>query len=126
MKFLIDIDFDEYADEYGFDNEQFITSIKECIADKVAENYIINVFGKKDWTGEYAEVGERATEIIKKEQSQIIQQVIDKVSDRIEKKKELMEITPKAKDVSNINKENKEYFMKLIDECIAKKFKNII
>ena len=54
------------------------------------------------------------------------ERALDMISDRIEKKKELMEITPKAKDISNINKENKEYFMKLIDECIVKKFNHII
>lgn len=66
-------------------------------------------------------------QIIKENKAKITAQVIAdveaKVADSIARKKEIVEITPKASELSTINKENEKYFMELIDKAIAKRFK---
>ena len=44
------------------------------------------------------------------------------IADAVASKKAIKEITPKASEIAAIDNENVEYFMKLIDKAIAKRF----
>ena len=64
-----------------------------------------------------------AKEIVKVHSNEIVDRVVDEVSDEIIRKKSIVNEMPKKSEVANINKEWQDYFMELIDKAIAKRFK---
>lgn len=62
-------------------------------------------------------------EIVKSHSNDIIDRVVDRVSNEIIKKKSIVNEMPKKSEVANISKEWENYFVELIDKAIAKRFK---
>jgi len=117
MKFNVELDLSDFfhEEENYFAESEFKTGLYNDIVEQIAINYI-NESGKQ-------QVENLLKEYIQSHIKDIINKIIDKVSKDIEKKKELSELTPKAKDISEKDKENQAYFENLIDKAIAKKFK---
>lgn len=73
--------------------------------------------------GVYGAIRSEAKEIVRVHSSEIIDRVVDKVSDEIFKKKSIVNEMPKKSEVANISREWEKYFIELIDKAIAKRFK---
>lgn len=71
----------------------------------------------------YFSIKDTANELLKEHSKEIIDTVIDKVSNEIMRKKAIVEQMPKKSEVANIDKEWEKYFIELIDKAIAKRFK---
>ena len=71
----------------------------------------------------YESLKNDAKEMVAKHSNEIIEKVIDKVSDDILKKKSIVNEMPKKSEIANISKEWQDYFIELIDKAIAKRFK---
>ena len=116
MKFSFDIPDEEFEDFYGaFD-------FKNLVIKEAASQIIDRVYNDLDY-----DTREIVRDVIKKHKQEIVDKVIalteNKLSDSISRKKAIVEITPKASELSAIDKENEKYFMSLIDKAIAKRFK---
>ena len=71
----------------------------------------------------YGTIRNDAKEIVKNHSKEIVDKVVDRVSNEITKKKSIVNEMPKKSEVANINKEWENYFVELIDKAIAKRFK---
>ena len=48
--------------------------------------------------------------------------VVERVSDKIAKKRAIVELTPKASEIAAVDKDNVAYFEEMIDRAIARRF----
>lgn len=69
------------------------------------------------------EIVQQANSIVKERSDEIVNKVIEQVSQKILAKKSIVNAMPKKTEVMNINKEWESYFLELIDKAIAKRFK---
>ena len=115
MRFYFDIDEDELNDEY---RPSFIELIKDRCADGLREEVWNSI--TSDGTYDYLISDMKA--LIKANQREIIDAVIDKVAEKIAMKKQLLEITPKASQLAAADKENLAYFEEMVDKAIARRF----
>ena len=97
--------------------------IKKIIADIAIEKFIDKIYDDYMDDRVYETVRSDATEIVKSHSNEIIDKVIDRVSDEILKKKSIVNEMPRKSEIANINKEWENYFIELIDKAIAKRFK---
>lgn len=118
MKFNIEVDMDSFTRDDWFNEDCFEEYLKEKVYDE-----IINKFYRVDYSEISYNIKNEVSNIVKDNKEYIINRVVESVTDSILKKKEIIAITPKAKELSDINSENEKYFMGLIDKAIAKKFK---
>ena len=110
--------FSEYEGEEisGKDFKKRIVSIAiEKFIDKMYDDYM------KDRV--YSTIKDDAKEIVKSHSKEIIDSVIDRVTNEVIKKRTIANEMPKKSEITNINKEWEEYFVRLIDKAIAKRFK---
>lgn len=115
MRFYFDIDDDELNDEYS---PSFIELIKMRCADGLREE----VWDSITRDGTYETFVDDIRRLIKDNQKEIIDAVIEKVSVKIAMKKQLLEITPKASQLVAADKENIAYFEEMVDKAIARRF----
>lgn len=115
MRFYFDIDIDELNDEYS---PSFIDLIKMRCADGLREEVWNSI--TSDGTYDYL-IGDMKA-LIKANQREIIDAVVDKVAEKIAMKKQLLEITPKASQFAAADKENVAYFEEMVDRAIARRF----
>lgn len=97
--------------------------LKKIIADIAIEKFIDKMYDDYMNDRVYEAVINDAKEIVKTYSNEIIDKVVDKVSNEIVKKKSVVNEMPKKSEVANISKEWENYFMELIDKAIAKRFK---
>jgi dihydroneopterin aldolase len=71
----------------------------------------------------YDAIRNDAKEIVKARSNDIVDKVVNKVSDEIMRKKSIVNEMPKKSELANISKEWENYFIELIDKAIAKRFK---
>ena len=116
MRFYFDIDESEFDDECSIDFKQ--TVINRAI-ESVAE-WIYNSEANIEHYGSV--VRDQVNDLIKSRQQDIVDSVVEKVSDKIAKKKEIVAITPKASELTAADKENIAYFEQMIDKAIARRF----
>ena len=110
--------FSEYEGEEisGKDFKKRIVSIAiEKFIDKMYDDYMNDSV--------YSTIKDDAKEIVKSHSKEIIDSVIDRVTNEVIKKKTIVNEIPKKSEITNINKEWEEYFVRLIDKAIAKRFK---
>ena len=110
--------FSEYEGEEisGKDFKKRIVSIAiEKFIDKMYDDYMNDRV--------YSTIKDDAKEIVKSHSKEIIDSVIDRVTNEIIKKRTIANEMPKKSEITNINKEWEEYFVRLIDKAIAKRFK---
>ena len=115
MRFYFDIEAEELNDEYS---PSFIELIKMRCADGLREEVWNSI--TSDGTYDYL-IGDMKA-LIKANQQEIIDAVVEKVSDKIAAKKQLLEITPKASQFAAADKENVAYFEEMVDRAIARRF----
>jgi len=120
MRLYFDIEDEEFMDEglmeNGFDFKSFMI-----------ENMKDAVIGKYFRSDEYRNIilrcDEQIKQLIKDRSDEIVDRVVEIVSDKIAHKKALVDMTPKASEIGKLSKENEKYFCDMIDKAIAKKFK---
>ena len=127
MKIEIEIpDLEEYFFP-GYDEEDggYITNkeISEKIISLAIERCIDRMYDDYVCDNVYSTIKNDAKEVVKNHSKEIINTVIDRVSDEILRKKAIMDEIPKKSEVAYINKEWESYFIELIDKAIAKRFK---
>ncbi len=97
--------------------------LKKIIADIAIEKFIDRMYDDYMNDRVYDTVKNDVKEIIKAHSIDIVDKVVNKVSDEIIKKKSIVNEMPKKSEVANISKEWENYFIELIDKAIAKRFK---
>ena len=116
MRFYFDIDESEFQDDYGVCFEE---TVKERVCTAIADEVWNHVSDPDGW---YSGVKEYINTIMKSRQDEIIEAVIERVSEKIAKKKEIIAITPKATELAAADKDNIAYFEQMIDKAIARRF----
>lgn len=115
MRFYFDIDDSLFCDEYGIEfSEEVKRSVIQCIADNI---YDTNM--SENW---YSTATAQINQIIKERSNDIVESIVERVADKIAKKKAVVALTPKASELTAADKENVEYFEAMIDKAIAKRF----
>lgn len=117
MRFYFDIDDAEFYDESGLD---FAETVKDRACEALIDRIWYNSTHPDSW---YSDINKRINELLKSKQDDIIEAVVERVADKIAKKKALVEFTPKASEIAAIDKDNVNYFEEMIDKAIARRFK---
>lgn len=115
MKFYFDIDnrdFDSFYNCKDF-KDAVVTAAAKSICDGSFDNYDII----------FEAVFDEVKRIVREKEEVIVQRVIEVVADKVEKKKSIVAITPKASKLAAADKANEEYFASMIDKAIARRFK---
>ena len=124
MKIEIEIqDLEEIYCSYYGDDTLTGKDLKEIIADIAIDKFIGEMYNNYMYDRVYESIRNDAKEIVKIHSNDIVDRVVDKVSDEIMRKKSIVNEMPKKSEVTNISKEWEKYFMELIDKAIAKRFK---
>ena len=110
---------------YSYYEEESLTGkdIKKIIVDIAIEKFIDKVYADYMNYNIYDSIRDDAKAIVKAHSKDIIDRVIDRVSEEIIKKRAIVNEMPKRSEVANISKEWEDYFVGLIDKAIAKRFK---
>ena len=124
MKIEIEIpDLEEiYYSDYEYE-EITGKDLKRIIADIAISKFIDKMYDNYMNDKVYETIRNDAKEIVKVHSNEIVDRVVDEVSDKIIRKKAIVNEMPKKSEVANINKEWENYFVELIDKAIAKRFK---
>lgn len=124
MKIEIEIpDLEEIYCSYYEDEGITGKDLKKIIIDVAIEKFIGELYNNYINHNTYDAIKEDAKEVVKTHSKEIIDRVVDKVSDEILRKKSIVNEMPKKSEVANISKEWEKYFIELIDKAIAKRFK---
>lgn len=124
MKIEIEIpDLEEiYYSDYEYE-EITGKDLKRIIADIAISKFIDKMYDNYMNDKVYETIRNDAKEIVKVHSNEIVDRVVNEVSDEIIRKKAIVNEMPKKSEVANINKEWENYFIELIDKAIAKRFK---
>ena len=124
MKIEIEIpDLEEIYCSYYEDDTLTGKDLKKIIVDIAIDKFIDKMFDNYMDSNCYETIRYDAKEIVKNHSNDIVNRVVDKVSEEIIRKKAIVNEMPKKSEVANINKEWENYFIELIDKAIAKRFK---
>ena len=124
MKIEIEIpDLEEIYCSYYEDDTLTGKDLKKIIADMAIEKFINQMYDNYVDDSVYHSIKDDAKEFVKTHSNDIVDRVVDKVSDEIMRKKSIVNEMPKKSEVANISKEWEIYFVELIDKAIAKRFK---
>ena len=121
----IEIEIPDLEEIYCAYEDEALTGkdIKRIIADIAIEKFIEKMYDDYMNDRMYDAIKNDAKEIVKTHSKDIVDKVVNKVSDEIMKKKSIVNEMPKKSEVTNISKEWEAYFIELIDKAIAKRFK---
>ena len=97
--------------------------LKKIIADIAIQKFIDRMYDDYMTDKVYESVKNDIKEFVKANSSDIVDKVVNKVSDEIIKKKSIVDEMPKKSEIASISKEWEDYFLTLIDKAIAKRFK---
>ena len=123
MKIEIEIpDLEEIYYDYD-DDEITGKDLKRIIIDAAIERFVGELYNNYMNGRVYDSIREDVKEIVKAHSKEIVDRVVDNVSNEILRKKSIVDEMPKKSEVANISKEWEKYFMELIDKAIAKRFK---
>jgi hypothetical protein len=123
MKFEFEINNEDLFEYDNWNEEEVPVDFKELLRKNVVEsvsNKMIDSQLYDDWKNG---INDEIKKILKENRDEIINRVVNQVATLIAAKKELVAITPKASELTRIDKENEQYFIGLIDKAIAKRFK---
>lgn len=124
MKVEIEIpDLEEIYCSYYEDEDISVKDFKKIIVDVAISKFIDKMYDDYMNDKVYSNIKDDTKEIVKSHSKEIIDGVIDRVSNEIIKKKAIADEMPKKSEITNINKEWENYFVELIDKAIAKRFK---
>lgn len=117
MRFYFDFDESVFCDEYA---PIFTEAIKQEVVSAIADEIYSRQVDTDKW---FSAVSKQIDTIVKEHSNDIIEAVVDRVSEKIAAKKALIALTPKASELAAIDKDNIAYFEKMVDKAIAKRFK---
>ena len=124
MKIEIEIpDLEEIYCSYYEDDQITGRDLKKIIVDIAIEKFIDKMYDDYMVDRVYTTIKDDAKEIVKAHSNDIVDKVVDKVSNEILRKKSIVNEMPKKSEIANISKEWQDYFIELIDKAIAKRFK---
>jgi hypothetical protein len=107
-----------------YDDDQITgKDLKKIIANIAIEKFIDKMYDDYMNDRVYEGVRNDVKEIVKAHSNDIVDKVVNKVSDEIIKKKSIVNEMPKKSEIAIINKEWEDYFIELIDKAIAKRFR---
>ena len=107
-----------------YDNEGVTgKELKKIISDIAIEKFIDKIYDDYMNDKLFESLKDNVREIVKARSNDIVDKVVNKVSDEIMKKKSIVNEMPKKSEVANISKEWEDYFVELADKAIAKRFK---
>jgi len=124
MKIVIEVpDMEElYGSNYageGFTGEY----IKDVIIEESIKRFADNLFHTYMKVSPYGSIKNDVSKIISENQKEIVEEVINRVSKEVLRKRAIANEMPKKSEIDKNNKEWEEYFIELIDKAIAKRFK---
>ena len=112
MRLYFDIDDSWYE---GYDSYDFKQDVKNGIIKSIVNRLLTE--------GIYSLTEEEARQIVKENKAEIIDKVVQKVSDTIIKKQEIKSLTPSFSELKNADAQVVKYFEEMVDKAIAKRFK---
>lgn len=116
MRFYFDIDEYEFQDEYS-------PGLKEVIINGVIREAAQMVYSDNtDADRWYSEISKQINDLVKSKQNEICEMIVERVAEKVAKKKAIVAITPKASEIAAADKDNVAYFEQMIDRAIAKRF----
>ena len=124
MKVEIEIpDLEEIYCSYYEEEDITVKDFKKIIVEVTIQKFIDKMYDYYMNDKVYSTIKDDAKEMVKSHSKEIIDEVINRVSNEIIKKKAIADEMPKKSEITNINKEWENYFVELIDKAIAKRFK---
>ena len=111
MRLYFDIDDSWYE---GYDSYDFMQDVRNGIVDSITNNLT---------EGKYSLTKEEARQIVKENKAEIIDKVVQKVSDAIIKRQEIKSLAPSLSELKNVDARVVKYFEDMVDKAIAKRFK---
>ena len=124
MKVEIEIpDLEEIYCSYYEEEDITVKDFKKIIVEVTIQKFIDKMYDDYMNDKVYSTNKDDAKEMVKSHSKEIIDEVINRVSNEIIKKKAIADEMPKKSEITNINKEWENYFVELIDKAIAKRFK---
>ena len=112
MRLYFDIDDSWYE---GYDSYDFKQDVKNGIIKSIVNKLLTE--------GKYSLTEEEARQIVKENKAEIIDKVVQKVSDVILKKQEIKSLAPSFSELKNTDAQVVKYFEEMVDKAIAKRFK---
>ena len=112
MRLYFDIDDNWYE---GYDSYDFKQDVRNGITKSIVNRLLTE--------GKYSLTEEEARQIVKENKAEIIDKVVQKVSDVIIKKQEIKSLTPSFSELKNADAQVVKYFEEMVDKAIAKRFK---
>ena len=112
MRLYFDIDDSWYE---GYDSYDFKQDVRNGIPKSIVNRLLTE--------GKYSLTEEEARQIVKENKAEIIDKVVQKVSDAIIKKQEIKSLTPSFSELKNADAQVVKYFEFMVDKAIAKRFK---
>ena len=112
MRLYFDIDDSWYE---GYDSYDFKQDVKNGIIKSIVNRLLTE--------GKYSATEEAARQIVKENKAEIIDKVVQKVSDTIIKKQEIKSLAPSFSELKNADAQVVKYFEEMVDKAIAKRFK---
>ena len=112
MRLYFDIDDNWYE---WYDSYDFKQDVRNGIVKSITKNLLTE--------GKYSLTEEEARQIVKENKAEIIDKVVQKVSDTIIKKQEIKSLAPSFSELKNADAQVVKYFEEMVDKAIAKRFK---
>ena len=121
----IEIEIPDLEEIYCTYEDEALTGkdLKKIIFDIAIEKFVSQMYNDYVDDKIYYSIRDDVKEIVKTHSKDIVDKVVNKVSDEMMKKKSIVNEMPKKSEVANISKEWEAYFVELIDKAIAKRFK---
>lgn len=104
-------------EEISIDSLEFKEQVLDVFVEKVVEKIVYGYGNIKNQV-----IQSSIIELMNNKQA-ITDEIIKQSKDCLVKQRSMYELKPRKKDIEEIDKENREYFMQLIEECMKKKFK---
>ena len=119
MKFEVNIDLNEVfcVDEW-LSEDDLKNAIKESVIEKIADKYMRDI--------EYDFVDDIKDCILKKDTSNIVNKVVEKNVENVERKKAIKEHTPKLRELEQLDKDNRNYVEEIVEKTVNKRIDSII
>ena len=112
MRLYFDIDDSWYE---GYNSYDFKQDVRNGITKSIVNRLLTE--------GKYSLTEEEARQIVKENKAEIIDNVVQKVSDAIIKKQEIRSLAPSFSELKNADAQVVKYFEEMVDKAIAKRFK---
>lgn len=119
MKFEVNIDLNEvFCVDQWLSEDNLKDAIKESIIEKIADDYLHSM--------DYTLVNDVKNYILKKDTSNIVNKVVEKIVENVERKKAIKEHTPKLRELEQLDKDNRNYVEEIVERAVNKKIDSII